>query len=254
MWAGAAMVAATLLACCPALAAGCDKGRFVVALDVGHDRAHPGATSARGEVEFDYNLALSGLVLGALQANGFARAFRIGETGGPITLASRPQRARDGHAAMFISLHHDFVQPHYLSQWSYQGRSLAYSDDFHGYSIFVSTRSPWARQNLVLADDLGRALRARGLAPSLHHAAPEDGERHPLLDRELGIYQYDSLAVLRGATMPALLLELAVIVNRDEEQAIRSGLYHPKMVAAIVEAVTAFCQETAGLAGLGPAR
>ena len=62
-----------------------------------------------------------------------------------------------------------------------------------------------------------------------------------LLDPSLGIYRFDELMVLRGATMPALLLESAVIVNRDEEQAIRAGTYHPKVVAALVQAIGQYC-------------
>ncbi len=41
--------------------------------------------------------------------------------------------------------------------------------------------------------------------------------------------------------MPALLLESAVIVNRNEEQEIQSGQYHPKVVAALVEAISRHC-------------
>jgi N-acetylmuramoyl-L-alanine amidase len=41
----------------------------------------------------------------------------------------------------------------------------------------------------------------------LHHAEPVAGESRELIDRALGIYRYDELAVLRTATMPAVLFE-----------------------------------------------
>ena len=219
----------------------CDRKNFRVALDVGHDRIRPGATSARGVTEHAYNRELARSVLQALRATGFNDAFVVEENDEPLALMARPALARARNAKLFISLHHDSVQRRYLSSWTFQGRMLQYSDTFHGYSIFISEASKQAKENLALASDLGHALRAEGLTPSLHHAERIPGEGRKLIDPSLGIYQFDELAVLRGATMPALLLESAIIVNRDEEAAIQSGQYHPKVVTAIVHAVSQFC-------------
>ena len=213
-----------------------------MALDAGHDRLRPGATSARGVTEHTYNRELAQSVLQALQADGFDGAFLVEEHDEPLTLMARPALARARKAAIFISLHHDSVQKRYLSSWTFQGHVLQYSDIFHGYSIFISQTSKWAKENLTLASDLGQALRAEGLTPSLHHAEPVQGEGRTLINPSIGIYQFDQLAVLRGATMPALLLESGIIVNRDEEEAIQTGQYHPKVVSAIVHAVSQFCE------------
>ena len=224
-----------------AAAVPCDKASFKVALDIGHDKLRPGATSARGVSELSYNLALGRLARSALEAAGFTQTILINEDGAKIPLSRRPEIAREQGARLFISLHHDSVQPQYLSQWIVDGASRSYSDKFRGYGIFVSASSPWAKASLSVAEDLGRSLEAQGLRPSLHHAEAIPGENRALLDPKLGIYRFDELAVLRGATTPALLLESGIIVNRDEEKAIQSGLYHPKIAAALVEAVTRYC-------------
>jgi N-acetylmuramoyl-L-alanine amidase len=177
-----------------------------------------------------------------LQANGFQSSFPIGESGVPITLQSRPERAREEGASLFISLHHDSVQPQYLSEWTNQGREHSYSDRFRGYSIFLSGKSASLDGSLDFAVLLGRALRGFGLTPSQHHAEQIPGENRELLDPDLGIYRFDQLVVLRFATMPAILLESGIIVNRDEEAAIISGQYHRKVVAAVVHAVLQFCE------------
>ena len=221
--------------------AACQNSTFRIALDIGHYKAKPGATSARGITEFTYNRALAELVLTALKASGYTSAFLIGESGDPLPLPRRSQIAREENADLFISLHHDSAQKQYFSEWMFEGHSYPYSDKFHGYSIFVSTSSHWARESMALATDLGRALEAHGLTPSPHHAEAIPGEGRTLLDPALGIYRFDELAVLRGATMPAILLESGLIVNRDEEQSIQSGTYHPKVVAALVEAITQYC-------------
>jgi N-acetylmuramoyl-L-alanine amidase len=221
--------------------AACQKSTFKIALDIGHYKTKPGAISARGIPEFTYNHALAGLVLAALKTHGFEAAFLIGESGAPLPLPRRSQIAREEKADLFISLHHDSAQKQYFSEWMFEGHSHLYSDIFHGYSIFISTGSRWAKESMRLATLLGRALEANGLTPSLHHAEAIPGENRALLDSTLGIYQFDELAVLRGATMPALLLESGLIVNRDEEQSIQLGVYHPKVVAALVEAITQYC-------------
>jgi N-acetylmuramoyl-L-alanine amidase len=41
--------------------------------------------------------------------------------------------------------------------------------------------------------------------------------------------------------MPAVLLESGIIVNRVEEQEIRRGPYHKKVVTALVKAIQDFC-------------
>jgi N-acetylmuramoyl-L-alanine amidase len=221
----------------------CPKSALKIAIDIGHDKSRPGATSARGITEFTYNHALAELVLGALKTSGFSAAFLIGESGAPMPLLRRTQIAREEKATLFISLHHDSAQKQYFADWIFEGKRLPYSDKFHGYSIFISTSSRWAKENFALAVLLGRALKSKGLTPSEHHAEVIPGESRTLLDPILGIYRFDELAVLRGATMPALLLESGLIVNRDEEQAIQSGSYHPKVVAALVEAITRYCDQ-----------
>ncbi len=221
--------------------ADCVPGVYRVAIDIGHYRAASGATSASGVAEFEYNAALAQLVLTGLRNAGFTAAFLIGESGAPLQLEERTRQAAAAGAAFFLSLHHDSVQPAYLLDWMVGGRPQHYSDRFHGFSIFVSERNPYFAESRQFAGLLGDALVAQGLTPSLHHAEPIIGEGHPLLDPTRGIYRYDALAVLRTATMPAALLESAVIVNRIEEQRVRTGDYHAKVVAAVVKTVGEYC-------------
>jgi N-acetylmuramoyl-L-alanine amidase len=221
---------------------GCDPAQFRIALDVGHYLASPGATSAIGVSEFEYNRSLARQVLAALRNAGFTATFLIGGSGSPLRLQERTSIARTQGAALFISLHHDSVQPKYLSVWTVDGKSQNYSDVFHGYSLFVSSKSPHFAESRVFAEMLGGALRAYGLTPSLHHAEKIPGESRLLLDPQLGLYQFDDLVVLRTAAMPAVLLESAIIVNREEEQRVRSGEYHPRLTIALVSAVQEYCR------------
>ena len=63
-----------------------------------------------------------------------------------------------------------------------------------------------------------------------------------MLDPQLGLYLFNELVVLRTATMPAILLQSAIIVNREEEQQVKSGERHSRVAAALVRAVQEYCQ------------
>lgn len=226
--------------------AACQPARFKVAIDIGHHRAAPGATSAAGVSEFTYNLRLAETVSAALIGAGFTAQFLIGQSGAPIALEERTRLALAGGAALFLSLHHDSVQPQYLSTWQVNGAPQRYSERFRGFSVFVSDLNRQARASREFGALLGEALLARGMTPSLHHAEPIPGEGRPLLDARLGLYRFDGLAVLRTAAMPAVLLEAAIIVNRDEEAQVRSGLTASRVAAAVVQGVRGFCDRGAG--------
>jgi N-acetylmuramoyl-L-alanine amidase len=208
----------------------------LIALDVGHSLAKPGATSARGVHEFAFNRELAMAVQAVLADRGWPTRL-IGD-GGDVTDLTARSRAASG-ADFLLSLHHDSVQPHYLQTWQVAGETRPYSDRFAGFSLFVSRANPDPPKSLACATAIGAALRAAGFAPSLHHAEPIAGENRPLLGTENGVYAYDRLVVLRTATIPAVLLEAGIIVNRDEEVV----LSRPETRAAIAGAIAA------GLAG-----
>ena len=219
----------------------CDPARFRVALDVGHSRASPGSTSARGVPEFEYNLRLAQQVSAALSGAGFTAQTLIGATGAAIGLTDRTALAKQAGAMLFLSLHHDSMQPQYLQAWEVDGKPQRYSTRFSGYSVFTSAFNSQAAASLAFAGLLGEGMRLQGMTPSLHHAEPIAGENRPLLDARTGVYRFDQLAVLRTAAMPAVLLEAAIIVNPDDELRVRSGEVGRKVSAAVVGAVREFC-------------
>lgn len=169
-------------------------------------RPRGGATGASGRVEYQYNLVLSGAVAARLTALG-ERVKRVAADGAEVSLGQRSRLAPD--ADFFISIHHDSMQQKYIDA----GRQR----EFAGFSIFVSQRNPRYEESLRCAKAIGEALVAAGEKPSLYHAEPIAGENRPLLDRRLGVHRFDGLAVLKTATMPAVLVEAGVIVNPDDE-------------------------------------
>lgn len=204
----------------------------LVAVDVGHYAGEPGATSARGRPELAFNRELALELARALEVRGL-RAQLIGANGDMAVLSRRTAVARE--AALFVSVHHDSVQPHYLEEWEHRGERRKFSDRYAGFSLFVSRRNPEFEQSLACASAIGRELRAAGFAPSLYHAEPIPGESKPFADRANGVHYYDNLVVLHSATQPAVLVEAGVIVNRAEELALAEPATQRRIAAAVAE-------------------
>jgi len=215
------------------------KDSFLVAIDIGHTPKKYGCMSSRGISEYRYNRRMALELHSALSSSNI-NSFVINQVGDDISLLSRTAEAKRRGASLFISIHHDSVQPKFLSKWDYEDKTYRYSDNFYGYSLFVSTRNKNAKKNLLFANLLGEALIQRKNTPTLHHALDIKGERRTLLSKERGVYLYDTLAVLRTAKMPALLMECGVIVNRKEELLLNYKAYRENMINAIVEAVFKF--------------
>ena len=221
--------------------AGCERAAFPIVLDVGHSAQSPGAISARGNTEYAYNLTLAAAIERHLIGRGFSATARM-VTGGPKGgLALRSARADAMGAGLFLSVHHDSVQPRYLETWLVEGRPQRYSDRFAGWSLFVSQASPRAGEGLAFARLLADRLLAYGLPFSRHHAEPIPGEGRPFLDPGRGIYRFDGLGVLKNARSPAVLLEAGIIVNRAEEAALASPGRQAQIAQAVGEAADAFC-------------
>jgi len=220
-----------LFAACLASAA---EATPLVAVDVGHYLAEPGAMSARGRPELEFNRDLATELARALEARD-VRVKLIGADGDMGVLSRRTAAARE--AALFVSVHHDSVQPHYLEEWEHEGVMRQYSDRFAGFSLFVSRRNPDLQLSLACASSIGARLRTAGFAPSLYHAEPIPGESKPFADRENGVHYYQNLVVLHSASQPAVLLEAGVIVNRAEELVLRESATQRLIAAAVAEGV-----------------
>jgi N-acetylmuramoyl-L-alanine amidase len=126
-----------------------------VAIDVGHYREEPGATSARGRPELEFNRDLAEDIKSELEALGHHTRV-IGAAGDVRDLWRRPRAAKG--ADFFISVHHDSTQARFQSAWTFEGTQQRYSDRFAGFSLFVSRASRTWRPALKCASAIGAAL------------------------------------------------------------------------------------------------
>jgi N-acetylmuramoyl-L-alanine amidase len=225
----------------------CNAAAFRVIVDVGHTPESPGAVSARGVDEYNFNLALAKVIDGKLREAGFARAHLLLATGQAIpSLVRRVAQANAMSADLLVSIHHDSVPEVFKTKWEVDGKPLSYSDRFKGHSIFVSDDNADYAGSLTFAKLLGAKLKARGMEYTPHYKEPFMGaRRRQLVDAETGVYRYDQLLILRTTRMPSVLLEAGSIINRDEELLMGKEEHQRLIAGAVTEAVEAFCAQKA---------
>ncbi|MEZ5890790.1 MAG: N-acetylmuramoyl-L-alanine amidase [Xanthobacteraceae bacterium] len=220
----------------------CDPAAFRVILDVGHTAKVPGAKSARGNHEYDFNLSLAKVIERDLLAAGFAQTVLM------IT-ATAPRRVfaarRQGDAPEGRSLPRHpprSVPDSFLQKWEFDGEQHTYCDRFPGHSIFISNGNGARNASLSFGRMLGLEMKARGLQYTPHYTQAFMGRRRrQLVDAEAGVYRYDRLVVLKNTRMPAVLLEAGSIINRAEEFVLMTPERQSTISAAVTEAVKAFC-------------
>jgi N-acetylmuramoyl-L-alanine amidase len=219
----------------------CWAGDFRIAIDIGHTENSPGAISARGVPERLFNKNIGTLLhKKLLQDKRFKSSFIINETGEDLSLLDRAGIANLQGAALFVSIHHDSVEPKDLSYWLYQGNFMAHCDKFTGYSIFYSEENGSPLNSLIFAFILGSEMLHSGFCPTLHHAEKFTGGDKDLIDRSRGIYKYNKLVVLRSTSMPAVLLECGIIKNRHEEMLLSDTKYQHKIIDVIYNAINKY--------------
>lgn len=228
-----------------------DKNRPLrVVLDVGHfarvDSAPvkgQGMVSARGTDEFVLNRKAALAIARALRDSAGVEAIVHNEDGAERDLRSRPRKALEQGADLFLSIHHDAVDSSVASRWTYHGVERLHCDTVSGFSLWVHDSTVGYPAALALARSIGRSLVEGGRRPNLHHARPEERALgREVIDSALGVYRND-LAVLVSARMPAILVECGVALNRQEELVLDSDSGRAEFARLLARGVRAWMSE-----------
>lgn len=201
-----------------------------IILDPGHYPARPGAVSHTGEKELVYNESLVNSIKSEFERK------RIGykitrQPGQNMALMPRTKGTKD--AGLFLSIHHDSVQPQFIQY--VDGKPV--SEKGEGYSLFVSRKNKYFNESVAYARKIAQNLYNAGLRPSRHHGEKIKGENREALDEKLGIYVFDDLVVLKHSQCPAVLFEAGVLVHPRDEKLVKSAKFKSVVSRAIADAV-----------------
>jgi N-acetylmuramoyl-L-alanine amidase len=212
-----------------------------VALDIGHAERLFGATSANGKPEYSFNRRFAEELALLSKSRADLALIILNPDGGNVDLRTRPILAAAKSADVFLSIHHDSVQDKYLQVWIHDGKRQYYTETIKGYSLFVSERNSQYGESLRFAQLLGEAFTRRGLTPSMHHGEAIRGEGRKPLFPLIGVYEAP-FSVLVAARTPAVIMEVGVIVNKDEEALLDHSDYRYGIQLSILGALEVFCQ------------
>jgi N-acetylmuramoyl-L-alanine amidase len=214
---------------------------YVVAIDVGHTRASPGAISVTGKPEYEFNLRIAKKLEEKLKEGNLTGALKIEpfiiSSDKAMTLPARTKIAASRNADLFVSIHHDSAQDQFLEEREVNGQEQRYTEKFSGYSIFVSRKNPRYEESLDLAKRIGKAMQRATFKFAKHHHEAVAGENRAYADEEAGVYFFDDLVVLKTASMPAVLVECGVILNPTEEKDLLTEERQAAIVGAIIRGI-----------------
>ncbi len=202
---------------------------FDIAIDVGHTDRQEGAQSCRCIGEYHYNKNLVDFLQQSL-VDERINIDRLMLKNPTFEQRYNLSRGKD----LFVSIHHDSVQPRYITKNESGCPNTNYAN---GFSVFVSRKNPFFIKSLEYAQKFSEKLIEAGYSPSLHHAESISGENRVLLDPKLGIYLFDNLKVLKHASSPAFLFEAGVIVNPIDEQRVLTQSYYEAVRDGLKQAI-----------------
>lgn len=252
-----------------------ESSKKLVVIDSGHTPTLPGALSWTNHKEVDYNDAIVSALAKKLAATdkrllltrqpgqaGQIPAYLRTYLANPIGesewarqdhLYGRIALANYNKADLFIAIHHDSVQEKYLKPAEYNHeKSFLINSDFYtkfkvGYSLYLAREGfadndPTYQKSLRFAKILATRLQKIGRTPSTHHDENTKGEAYEIIDQKLGIYNGKRLAILRNAQVPAVLVEVGVLLDPNDEKLVSSVAFKNAFAQAVTDSVNEFLQ------------
>ena len=214
----------------------CADWRPSIAVDVGHSPKRFGATSSRGAKEYDFNLRFASEFIRVAKRTNRIHAFLISPDAPSISLKTRVLLGSRKGTDAFLSIHHDSAQRRLLKDWTWKGQRYLKSDSISGFSLFVSRRNADFERSFKIAKSIGRRWRKLGHMPTLHHAEKIKGENRELLSAKFGVYEAPFFVVARSP-IPAVLLELGVLINPREEEWLNDRRNRLRLQNGLIEAL-----------------
>lgn len=209
----------------------------VVVIDAGHGGKDPGARGAQGN-EKDVTLAAARALKSQLERTGRYKVVMTRDADVYVDHAVRVQIARRADADLFISLHADSG-----SDPTLRGASVyTLADRATGRSAKFVSKDDWFMQagaegdrgvSTILLDLTQRMTRNRS-ATFAEVLLERVGDHQPLLRRS---HREAGLAVLLAPDVPAVLLEMGFITNRDDESTLRDPARRTRLMGSVADAI-----------------
>ena len=230
------------------------RGIRTVVLDPGHGGGETGAVGVAGTLEKDLTLALARALAERLRSELGLHVVLTRDDDVTLALDDRAALANQHKADLFLSIHLNSTVGSRAHGAETYFLSLAASDNRAAELAAVENLTgggpaPPGSTEFDLQLMLWDLAQSRHLASSQRLASLIQSELNAaqgLTDR--GVKQAP-FRVLGGAAMPAVLVELGFLSNRDEEQKLRDPAYRAELAATLSRALLRFKTEQEQQAG-----
>tara|TARA_R110002073_G_scaffold76656_37_gene186140 strand:+ start:822 stop:2102 length:1281 start_codon:yes stop_codon:yes gene_type:complete len=220
-----------------------ERERRVIVLDAGHGGRDPGATGISGTREATVTLEAALELRRQLEATGRYEIIMTRSDDSYPSLEERVRIASAAHADLFISLHADSAGPNSTARGasvytlSDHGAGRARTRTLQSTDWILEDETPRREEvNNILVSLALREKRnqstvfAEMLLPRLAEAGPVVTNAH----RQRGLY------VLLDSQIPAVLVEMGFLTNREDEANLLSPAYRRNLMTQITETVDAY--------------
>ncbi len=231
-----------------------ERESWLVVIDAGHGGEDPGTIGVRGTKEKDVTLSIAKKLAKRLDREANIRIVLTRERDTLVALADRPRipqlRGVDQSPDLFVSIHANSmpkkpssirgVETYFLSvARTEQARRVAERENASLQFEEVVRPEDEEPLQFILADleSTGNLQESRLLASSI-----DRGVRTTLGRDSRGVKQ-GPFVVLVEAAMPAVLVEVGYLSNKDEEKLLRSSSYQAKIADALADAVVNYLAE-----------
>lgn len=227
--------------------------KYVVVIDAGHGGKDPGASAIAGGVEKDITLQAALALKKALESDPRYSVRLTRDTDVYVDHEVRVTKAREWGADLFISLHADAAGSHDVAGASIYTisangeRRIDKEADRNNWHIPLEDGAP-KRVSSILEDLVKRETKTRSaefaemLLPELQKSGPVLRNTH----RNAGFY------VLLAPDVPAVLLEMGFVTNREDARRLQSDKGIRNAMSAVKRGIDRFFdQQDMLLAGQG---
>lgn len=222
-----------------------------IVLDPGHGGKDPGAVGYSKKVfEKDITLAIAEKLKQKIEENTDIKVYLTRNGDSFVSLRERTEFANDIEADLFISIHVNAHADNEVKGAEVYYLSTARTDDARATEALenaVVYHYEGGQEALEKYNDLDFILtdmaqnehlqESHDLCVILQNNLITNTEAH---DR--GVKQAD-FYVLRGAFMPAILIESGFVTNKKEEKKLTRGMYQDKIAHAVYESLDTFARK-----------
>jgi N-acetylmuramoyl-L-alanine amidase len=217
-----------------------------VIVDAGHGGNDPGALGRAGLREKDVNLDIAKRLAALLRIEG-VNVVMTRSTDRFIPLDTRVEITNNANADLFVSIHSNANRTRSLNGFEVYYVASSLNDSKRAISA-ARTATPnlegafFASRSLDLKAMLWDMLYTYDRAESIQLAREIcKSVRNNIDVRVIGVKdaRYE---VLRGARMPAVLVETGFVSNSNEERMLKNGYYRQKIAESIMEGMRDYAQ------------